>query len=244
MPFYLVRYPERPVLVPEQGRISIGRADNNTIVLTESRVSRLHAMVEFRQAKNGYVLQDLSSSNGTALNGSRIRPTDSYLLADWDKIRIASAMFTVRVVASIGEIMREFSQISMQIQSGATEVVCASAFKSCAAPEGLSGQLEHLGPIDVFQMLETARKSGLLTIEAGGGGGSFSIREGALVQGRFGTAVDEQALFALLTVRAGRFAFTPAEVALPPGVSARPLTPLLMEGCRRLDVCAAAQPTG
>jgi hypothetical protein len=236
MPFFLIRYPERPVLVPEQGRVSIGRAESNSIVLTESRVSRLHAMVEFRQASGGYVLQDLSSSNGTVLNGTRIRPTDNYLLSDWDKFRIASAMFTVRVVQSSGEIMQEFTQVSMQVQSGVTEVITPAALKGNPAQAVLSGTLDHLGPIDVFQMLEAARKSGQLVIEAGGISGSFLIRDGSLVQGLFGTAINEQALFSVLGIRVGRFFFTPGEVSLPRGITPISLTALLMEGCRRMDV--------
>jgi pSer/pThr/pTyr-binding forkhead associated (FHA) protein len=50
---------------------SIGRAEENTVRLTERNISRQHAKL----AKNGsgWVLSDLKSYNGCFLNGARIQ---------------------------------------------------------------------------------------------------------------------------------------------------------------------------
>jgi pilus assembly protein CpaF len=50
--------------------ISIGRDNTNMIVINDAEVSRRHARMEFRDAK--YMIQDLGSTNGTFVNGSRI----------------------------------------------------------------------------------------------------------------------------------------------------------------------------
>jgi ABC transport system ATP-binding/permease protein len=49
---------------------TIGRADGNAIRLTERNVSRLHAVI--RRSKDGFVLEDLASENGTFANGVRV----------------------------------------------------------------------------------------------------------------------------------------------------------------------------
>ena len=50
--------------------ISIGRDNTNMIVINDAEVSRRHARMELRDA--AYVIQDLGSTNGTFVNGSRI----------------------------------------------------------------------------------------------------------------------------------------------------------------------------
>jgi predicted component of type VI protein secretion system len=51
--------------------ISIGRDSTNTIVINDAEVSRRHARMDLRGA--AYVIQDLGSTNGTFVNGARIR---------------------------------------------------------------------------------------------------------------------------------------------------------------------------
>jgi len=63
---------------------AIGRADGNAIRLTERNVSRLHAVI--RRAKEGFVLEDLGSENGTFANGVRI--TKLQELAHGDLLQI------------------------------------------------------------------------------------------------------------------------------------------------------------
>jgi pSer/pThr/pTyr-binding forkhead associated (FHA) protein len=56
--------------VRAQGRISLGRATTNDIVLGDGRVSRAHARLEFRAS--GCQVIDLGSANGTRVNGLRV----------------------------------------------------------------------------------------------------------------------------------------------------------------------------
>jgi pSer/pThr/pTyr-binding forkhead associated (FHA) protein len=56
-----------PLDAPE---ISIGRDAVNTIAINDSEVSRRHARMELRGS--AYVIQDLGSTNGTFINGTRI----------------------------------------------------------------------------------------------------------------------------------------------------------------------------
>jgi len=70
-------------------RVTLGRSPKATIMLRDTRVSRLHIAIAFDPDRGGYHIQDLGSSNGTRLNGTRISEA---ILKDSDKILIGETM--------------------------------------------------------------------------------------------------------------------------------------------------------
>lgn len=68
---------------------SIGRGENNDIVINDSFVSLEHACIT--KYKHGYWLADLNSTNGTILNGKEI--TGEVVLNSGDEIKIGDATF-------------------------------------------------------------------------------------------------------------------------------------------------------
>ena len=72
---------------------SIGRAVDNTIQLDDASVGRYHATIELRSG--GVWLNDLGSTNGTAVNGGRIGT--AYPLQSGDRITIGNAT-TIQVI--------------------------------------------------------------------------------------------------------------------------------------------------
>lgn len=50
--------------------VTVGRGDANTIMLSSARVSRNHARIEWNG--NNFTIRDMSSSNGTFVNGQRV----------------------------------------------------------------------------------------------------------------------------------------------------------------------------
>jgi FHA domain/Cysteine-rich secretory protein family len=89
------------------GKTSIGYAKDNDIVLDASTVSRYHAMI--RRRIGGYTLTDLESTNGTFVNGLRIKnPTG---LKRGDDVRFGEARFAF--LARRRSIVREFRSIRL-----------------------------------------------------------------------------------------------------------------------------------
>lgn len=84
--FLLPATGERFVLRGEQ---SIGRSGENDIVADGDGVSRFHASVATRP--DGHWLRDLSSRNGTFVNGDPVGP-EGRLLADGDLVVLAGAV--------------------------------------------------------------------------------------------------------------------------------------------------------
>lgn len=246
--FFIVQYPEPPTLVPDRGMVTIGRADSNTIVITDPRVSRLHAKIEWRELRKEFVLSDLGSSNGTFLNGNKIDSLNEYPVHDWDKIRVTSAVLSVRFVEDPAEIKNEFKELRERIHSNMTEIIKLKDIKKLhqhkVIPEnpedlqqqkGISGNLEHLCTIELFQMLEAGRKTGELTLKTSIGDGTFKVLNGKTILGQFKNFQGEKAVFETLKCTKGSFVFLPRpDIKEKPQISIA-TTLLLMEGCRLLD---------
>jgi pSer/pThr/pTyr-binding forkhead associated (FHA) protein len=73
--------------------LSIGRAGDNDLVVSDSRVSRHHARIQAR--RGALVLHDLGSTNGSRVNGTRVQEV---VLGEGDRIEIGD---TVLLVESI-----------------------------------------------------------------------------------------------------------------------------------------------
>lgn len=72
--------------------ITIGRGSSNAIVLNSNRISREHARLEVENGRP--IVRDLSSTNGTSLNGQRVTQSP---LNDGDLIQIGPFSLTVDV---------------------------------------------------------------------------------------------------------------------------------------------------
>jgi len=74
----------------EEGSTSIGRGQNNDIVLDDKSISKRHALITMQLLKNGdhkVQIADLHSTNGTFVNGEKIT---YHTLADSDQLSIGT----------------------------------------------------------------------------------------------------------------------------------------------------------
>lgn len=69
---------------PLSGTLTVGRNEDNDIILNDKKVSRKHAI--FKLDGQGALLEDLNSSNGTYVNGNKIKT--SQMLNPGDSISI------------------------------------------------------------------------------------------------------------------------------------------------------------
>lgn len=74
----------------EGQEIVIGRNPTTDITLLDEGISREHAMVLYSEEAAAYVIEDLASTNGTQINGKRVR---SAALNEGDEIRIGTTLF-------------------------------------------------------------------------------------------------------------------------------------------------------
>jgi pSer/pThr/pTyr-binding forkhead associated (FHA) protein len=84
-----------PVLLTAE-ELSVGRSDDNDLCLSDPEVSRHHA--RFLNRDGGVAIEDLGSSNGTFVNGTRI--SAEVRLDDGDRVSFAGVEVTFHDVAT------------------------------------------------------------------------------------------------------------------------------------------------
>jgi len=87
-------------VVPLTGEVSVGRAEDNDILLDDPRASRHHCKFATKAGRTRIV--DLSSTHGTLVNGERITERD---LEDDDEIRIGNYVFLMGMHSSLRQVV-------------------------------------------------------------------------------------------------------------------------------------------
>lgn len=105
--------------------VTLGRLPANTIVLDDSKASGRHAEVWPEGA--GYMLVDMGSTNGTLLNGQRLRPHEPQPLRAGDVITIGLEQITVEMAASAAFAPTEYLASSGGAAHAPTEQLSSSS---------------------------------------------------------------------------------------------------------------------
>ena len=124
-------------MVLQYPRVTIGTLPENSLVLTDTTVSRQHAIVE--ETAKGYLLRDLDSTNGTFLNGVRVR--EGYLAAG--------------SVIRLGQTEMTFSPLEERLENLRSSADRFGALIGSSPPmQEVYGILERIAPTDVTVLLE------------------------------------------------------------------------------------------
>jgi len=83
-----------------QTSLKIGRAPDNTLVITDPQSSAHHAELAPGLSANSYQVTDLGSTNGTFVNEQRLAPNTPRALNANDVIRIGTTQFTYEVTGA------------------------------------------------------------------------------------------------------------------------------------------------
>jgi adenylate cyclase len=86
---------------PLAASCTIGRHPNNTLQLGDREMSKEHATIE--SSEGGYRVRDLGSSNGTFVNGQRVRES---MLREGDEIRLGATRLIFRTKPMAGSVGR------------------------------------------------------------------------------------------------------------------------------------------
>ena len=204
--------------------IVIGRSSELDMVLVEDMVSRKHAKITTDDKTVS--IQDLGSTNGTFVNGEKIRKVE---LKDGDRILIGTSI--VKLVYVDGENTNGLSE---------TEARSRMAVTANRRPptKSMSGSIEEIPLPDLLQLLSTSRKSGVLVLRSDGGVGKLYLRKGQI----YFASIDDsfnmgprKAIFRMLTWTQGFFELEPPDERAVLEELQDSTEGLLMEGMRQLD---------
>jgi len=117
--------------------VSIGTLPENDLVFTDPTVSRKHAVIE--EKPNGYILRDLDSTNGTFLDGVRVR--EAYL--------------TPGSIIRLGQTELSFSPLEERIENVKSNLDRFGELIGSSSPmREVYGILDRIAPTDVTVLLE------------------------------------------------------------------------------------------
>ncbi len=171
--------------------IILGRdPTSSNFVLTDERVSRAHAMILARDGE--YFVRDLNSSNGTLVNGRKI--INATPLKPGDVIAISP--FKLEFVRPANAPAESKSDDHEPRRAGFSD-------------DKLEGSISALPVVDLVQLLNSTLQSGVLTItDEHGYKADLIFLDGEIVQAHYRGHHGENAIFALMRSRQGRFEFT------------------------------------
>lgn len=211
--------------------IVIGRASDLDMVLVEDMVSRKHAKISTQGDQ--IVIQDLGSTNGTFVNGEKIKRSR---LREGDRILIGTSI--VKLV-TVDENRPESSFTpTTDFPAGAQPREPEIKRPGAGATRAMAGTIDEIPLPDLLQLLSTSRKSGVLEIHSESRLGRIFMREGQIY---FATIDDnlampaQKAVYRMLVWQTGAFELRPAESRTFEGELSEPTEGLLMEAMRQLD---------
>jgi len=204
--------------------IIVGRSSELDMVLVEDMVSRKHAKITTDEKT--VTIQDLGSTNGTFVNGEKIRKVE---LKDGDRILIGTSI--VKLVFVEGEATNSLSETEARSRMQVT------ANKRPPA-KSMSGSIEEIPLPDLLQLLSTSRKSGVLVLRTDAGVGKLYMRKGQI----YFASIDDsfnmgprKAIFRMLSWTQGFFELEPPDERAVLEELQDSTEGLLMEGMRQLD---------
>ena len=125
--------------------VTIGRNDSNSIIIDEDSMSGDHAELNLRAGGN-YELSDLSSTNGTRLNGEKI--SEPVMLKDGDQIRFGNVE-AVYISEISAEAKEELPPQETREPEIATESQTPRSFASMSPFKSKSAKKDALGAVAI-----------------------------------------------------------------------------------------------
>ena len=206
--------------LPANREIVVGRSSELDMVLVEDMVSRRHAKIIVSDEQ--IVIQDLGSTNGTFVNGEKIKRAK---LNEGDRILIGTSIIKL-VAADPAQAGASLQKMEAQARSRSTQ------------PRTMSGSIDEVPLPDLMQLFSTSKKSGVLVIRTDEAEGKIFLEKGAIV---FGSVNDQEevpplkSLIRILTWEHGSFDMDPAVEREFPTKLDISTEGILMEAFRQID---------
>jgi pSer/pThr/pTyr-binding forkhead associated (FHA) protein len=205
--------------------IVVGRSSDLDMVLIEDMVSRRHARIE---CTDEITIEDLGSTNGTFVNGERIKRTK---LKEGDRVLIGTSIVKVVLADSVAHAPLSTRRRAPKTASNRNQV------------RGMAGVLDEIPLPDLLQLLGSSKKTGVLLLETDERTGKIHLDKGTIIH----ASIDElkvgalKSAFRMLQWTRGTFELMPAgdePVEKPLDLAVQEM---LMEGLRQLDELQAIQ---
>ena len=187
--------------LPGEKEIVIGRGGELDIVLVEDMVSRKHAKITTQGGK--IVIQDLGSTNGTFVNGEKIKRAR---LKEGDRVLIGTSILKL---ISAAEAKNQIAGTREEVNATLEAIGRSSAGKT----DVTKGEIAELPLPDVLTLISSNKKSGVLEVNGENDTGRVYFKGGKIFYAILNDNEDlgpTKALFRMVSFETGNYELKPA----------------------------------
>ena len=209
--------------LPPNSEIIVGRSSDLDMVLVEDMVSRRHAKIVVDSEQ--VTIQDLGSTNGTFVNGERIKRAS---LNDGDRVLIGT---------SIIKLVTSDAPVAAAPPSG-KKLQEVAQHRRTNQVRSMSGAIDEVPLPDLLQLFGSSRKTGALVVKTDTDIGKVYLEKGVIIHASINDTEalsPEKCVYRIITWRHGTFYMEPAEDGTLPSHVQLSTEGALMEGLRILD---------
>jgi hypothetical protein len=209
--------------LPDNSEIIVGRSSDLDMVLVEDMVSRRHAKIVVSDEQVS--IQDLGSTNGTFVNGERIKRAN---LNDGDRVLIGTSI--IKLVTS--------DVAAAAPAAGAKKLQEVAAHRRTNQVRSMSGAIDEVPLPDLLQLFGSSRKTGVLVVKTDTDIGKIYLEKGIIILATINDSdllAPEKCMHRIITWRHGTFYMEPAEEGALPSRIEMSCEGALMEAMRIFD---------
>jgi pSer/pThr/pTyr-binding forkhead associated (FHA) protein len=209
--------------LPPNSEIIVGRSSDLDMVLVEDMVSRRHAKIAVETEQ--VTIQDLGSTNGTFVNGERIKRA---ALNDGDRVLIGTSI--IKLVTSDAP-PQAVAPVKRPLQAVAEH-------RRTNQVRSMSGAIDEVPLPDLLQLFGSSRKTGALVVKTDTDVGKVYLEKGVIIHATINDAellAPEKCVYRIITWRHGTFYMEPADDGTLPTRVELSAEAALMEGLRIFD---------
>jgi pSer/pThr/pTyr-binding forkhead associated (FHA) protein len=216
--------------------IVIGRASDLDMVLVEDMVSRKHAKIVI--SDDQIVIQDLGSTNGTFVNGERIKKSR---LRENDRILVGTSILKL-IEVTAGSVQDTEPLNDTDLRSMMEKVAAARKTRNLTT---MSGRIDEVPIPDLLQLFSTSKKNGVLVVSYRDYEGRIYLRNGRI---RYASIDDHnelsptKAFFRMVTWQEGFFELDSASDENFTSEMDESTEGLLMEAMHEMDELKRIEP--
>lgn len=157
-------------------------------------------------------------------------------------VSLNTAQLALLSVKNFKEILKKHPVLQMFLFKLLVDRAQAITLKSGNIASGMTGELSEIEPVDLFQLINTSRKTGTIDITLAKGRGMVFFKDGEIVYAGYLKLRKKDALYALLGMKKGHFSYAKG---IPEVLNNAPplgdFMSMMMEGVQALDEQQAAE---
>ncbi|MCK9262501.1 MAG: DUF4388 domain-containing protein [Deltaproteobacteria bacterium] len=139
-------------------------------------------------------------------------------------------------IKNFKEILKKYPVLQMFLFKLLVDRAQEMTFKSGNIASGMTGELSEISPVDLFQLINAARKTGTMDITPEKGRGMVFFREGEIVYAGYQKLRKKEAVYAIMGLKSGHFSYIKG---IPDVLGNAPplgdFMGLMMEGVQSID---------